>query len=88
MSDIIWIERDVPPDPTLEFDLQYIVNAMRDCGSAPFLHVVFNVREIEDFKMRLMFAVEQIDFLHTREYEFNKEHVLEGLRQSLAEKRM
>ena len=50
---IVWIERDVPRDPTLMFDLPFIQNAIRESRQDIELHVLFNHTTEAEFLERV-----------------------------------
>lgn len=60
---IVWIERDVPPDPTMAFDLPYIVKAIRDSKQEVELHVLFNHTDEETFVKRMQRFATDLDIL-------------------------
>lgn len=63
---IVWVERDVEPDPTLKFDLPFIVQAIRDSKQDIELHVLFNHTTEEEFLERVWRFAQRLHILPTK----------------------
>jgi hypothetical protein len=56
---IVWIERDVPNDPTLKFDLNFCAYAIARSQKEIVLDVILNHTSTDDFERRLGVFVAQ-----------------------------